>query len=172
MGVSQNAPETEIKKAFRGLALKFHPDKNKASNAHEKFLEINEAYQVLNDPEKRDKYDRLYRTHFIEKKPLSQDPQIQHEYENVNAWARQGRNMGQEHARTNYNYYADSILSTLVQISMIDALFGSFFHNPSYQAMEEEPDEESEEEESGTGHDFDTDDSGLEDLDSDFEFDF
>ncbi len=60
LGVSQTATPDEIKKAYRKLAMKFHPDKttgNKAAN--EKFNEINEANQVLSDPEKRKKYDQF-----------------------------------------------------------------------------------------------------------------
>ncbi len=60
LGVSRSAGEDEIRKAFRKLARQFHPDvaKNKAQ-AEEKFKEINEAYEVLGDPQKRKKYDEL-----------------------------------------------------------------------------------------------------------------
>lgn len=60
LGVNKNASADEIKKAFRKLALKYHPDKTKGDkSAEEKFKEINEANEVLSDPEKRKKYDRL-----------------------------------------------------------------------------------------------------------------
>lgn len=59
LGVSRTATQDEIKKAFRKLAMKFHPDVNKAPEAEAKFKEINEAQQVLSDPEKRKKYDEL-----------------------------------------------------------------------------------------------------------------
>ena len=58
LGVDKKAPADEIKKAFRKLAVKYHPDRNAGDTAaEEKFKEINEAYAVLSDPEKRQQYD-------------------------------------------------------------------------------------------------------------------
>ena len=60
LGVERTASEDEIKKAFRKLALKYHPDRNKSDpQAEEKFKEVNEAYAALSDPEKRQQYDRF-----------------------------------------------------------------------------------------------------------------
>jgi len=59
LGISKTATTDEIKKAFRSLAVKYHPDRNKGKDAENKFKEISEAYEVLSDPEKRKKYDNL-----------------------------------------------------------------------------------------------------------------
>ncbi|HIJ59122.1 MAG TPA: molecular chaperone DnaJ [Nitrospirae bacterium] len=60
LGVDRNASQDEIKKAFRQLALKYHPDRNQGNKeAEEKFKEINEAYTCLSDPDKRNHYDRF-----------------------------------------------------------------------------------------------------------------
>ena len=59
LGVSRNATQEEIKHAYRRLALKYHPDRNKSKEAEEKFKEINEAYAVLSDPQKRQQYDAM-----------------------------------------------------------------------------------------------------------------
>ena len=59
LGVSKNASKEEIKKAYRKLALQYHPDRNKTSKANDKFKEINEAYEVLSDPKKKSTYDQF-----------------------------------------------------------------------------------------------------------------
>ena len=55
LSVARNANEEEIKKAFRKLARQYHPDINQEKGAEERFKEINEAYEVLGDPDKRQK---------------------------------------------------------------------------------------------------------------------
>src|SRR5713226_6231097 len=65
LGVKKTATEDEIKKAYRNLAKKYHPDKNKGNKeAENKFKEVSEAYAVLSDKEKREQYDRLGREAF------------------------------------------------------------------------------------------------------------
>lgn len=64
LGVSRDTSPEEIKKAYRHLALKYHPDRDKSPGAEEKFKEINEAYEVLSDPQKRQVYDRFGQTGF------------------------------------------------------------------------------------------------------------
>lgn len=59
LGVSRDASTEEIRKAYRKLAKQYHPDINKSAGAEEKYKEINEAYEVLKDKEKREKYDTL-----------------------------------------------------------------------------------------------------------------
>ncbi len=59
LGVDRNASKDEIKKAYRKLAMQYHPDRNKDPDAEEKFKKISEAYAVLSDDEKRAQYDRF-----------------------------------------------------------------------------------------------------------------
>ena len=57
LGVKRDADEKEIKSAFRKLARKYHPDVNKTKEAEQKFKDINEAYEVLSNPQKLQRYD-------------------------------------------------------------------------------------------------------------------
>jgi DnaJ-class molecular chaperone len=64
LGVSKSATAAELKSAYRKLALEWHPDRNKSSEAEAKFKEINEAYQVLSDAKKKSTYDQFGHTAF------------------------------------------------------------------------------------------------------------
>jgi DnaJ-class molecular chaperone len=59
LGVSKSASEAEIKKAYRKLALEYHPDRNKSKEAEAKFKEVTKAYEVLSDPQKKQQYDQF-----------------------------------------------------------------------------------------------------------------
>jgi molecular chaperone DnaJ len=59
LGINRDASQDEVKRAFRRLAMEFHPDRNSEPGAEARFKEINEAYEVLSDPEKRGTYDRF-----------------------------------------------------------------------------------------------------------------
>ncbi len=59
LGLSRNASEADIKKAYRRLAMKYHPDRNPGKEAEQRFKEVKEAYEVLSDPKKRSAYDQF-----------------------------------------------------------------------------------------------------------------
>lgn len=67
--ISRGATEIEIKRAYRKLAMEFHPDKNKSSNAHEIFVEIVTAYEILINPVKKAEYDNFLKRKTEYKKP-------------------------------------------------------------------------------------------------------
>jgi DnaJ-class molecular chaperone len=59
LGVGRSASDAEIKKAYKKLSMKYHPDKNDSPNAQDKFIEVANAYEVLIDKEKREIYDKF-----------------------------------------------------------------------------------------------------------------
>jgi curved DNA-binding protein len=90
LGVDRNASKEEIRKAFRKLARQYHPDMNKGDKqAEEKFKDINEAHEVLSDPEKRQKYDQ-FGTHWQQYERAGGRP----EDFNWNAWQQPGAGGG------------------------------------------------------------------------------
>jgi len=93
LGISKDASQAEIKKQYRKLAVKYHPDKNSGNKqAEEKFKDLGEAYEVLSDPEKRKKYDTLGSNW----KQYSQSGNAGEP--DFSQWARQGG--GQQYSRT------------------------------------------------------------------------
>lgn len=101
LGVSQNATSDEIKKAYRKLARQYHPDINKAKDAEEKFKEINAAYEILSDEQKRAQYDQFGDSMFG------------------------GQNFS-DFARSNQNINLDDILSQIFGGSFNQKGFGGF----------------------------------------------
>lgn len=127
LSVSPTASKDEIKKAYRQLALKFHPDRNKRLDAQEKFIEINEAYLILFDDEARAKYDREYKFYYGQKakteqtsstdqEKTHQDKEYKHKYsskqeslfedEDLNQWTRNAREQAERFAKMAFDEFS------------------------------------------------------------------
>jgi DnaJ-class molecular chaperone len=74
LGISKTATADEIKKAYRKLALQYHPDRNKGKEAEGKFKEVTKAYEVLSDPQKKQTYDQFGAAAFEQGGPTGQGP--------------------------------------------------------------------------------------------------
>lgn len=104
LGVSPDATADEIKRAYRKLAVKYHPDKNKEPNAHEIFIKIQNAYDVLGDEKKRKVYDEQI---FGYREYQQKQNQQQRSYHNTNKQQqyRDFRRKYQEYQQKQKNYY-------------------------------------------------------------------
>ena len=109
LGVSSNATLQEIKKAYRSLALKYHPDVNKEPNAHEAFIKITEAYEVLSDFDKRNYYDKVY----------SEESKTFHntnEGDNINKWREESKKKAEAYSKMPIDDFKYKILDFTVEI--------------------------------------------------------
>lgn len=130
LGLTSNATREEIKKAYRKLALEFHPDVSKSPDAHERFIEINEAYLILYDIEARAKYDIEYDQYFAQQQAYSSDnenkestkqgkSQSEQTYsrkgntfsdENLNDWSQKARQQGENYAKMAFEEFSNLVL--------------------------------------------------------------
>jgi len=131
LGISSTASKDEIKKAYRQLALKFHPDRNRSPDAHEIFIEINEAYLILFDNEARVKYDREYKyshgqkakteqTSSTNKEKTYQEGEYKHTYsskrepqfedEDLNQWTRNAREQAESFAKMAFDEFSKLVV--------------------------------------------------------------
>src|SRR5688500_7934360 len=115
LGVPPKASKETIKKAFRRLALRYHPDKCSLSNAHTIFISINEAYLILSDDEARIRYDREYVIYYgynftdvnaeIKSKPDQFDNENRFKDETLNHWAKNAREQAEEYDKMSYSEF-------------------------------------------------------------------
>lgn len=103
LNVDRQASTTDIKKAFRTLALQWHPDKNRDPNAKDIFIQINEAYEILSDETKRQNYNLLYADYFLKKDSLANSSNRKYEYERYNEWKNEAINKAYERAKMSFN---------------------------------------------------------------------
>jgi DnaJ-class molecular chaperone len=91
LGLHHTATAEEIKTAYRKLAHIWHPDKSKSPNAHEKFIEIKEAYTVLSSPEQRRIYDNIYQVQFSAIQIKTPSPRYEYEKKEFEEWVKKER---------------------------------------------------------------------------------
>lgn len=107
LGIKPDCDIDDIKKAYRSLSLKYHPDKNSSSDAADKFIEITEAYEVLSDKARREKYDKKYRKeHSKSDRDFSLDVSFEEEY---TRWEKEGRAKANRDANMPYEKFAKQV---------------------------------------------------------------
>jgi len=105
----------EIKKAYRRLALRLHPDRSNEPNAAQNFMEITEAYEVLRDPMQKSEYDRLYLKYF---RPKTKEQFTEQAYEHTNykkqqEWETHGREKAKEYSTIPFEEFARMLLKEI-----------------------------------------------------------
>ena len=112
--VNKRASQQDIKAAYRKQALKFHPDVNKSANAHERFIEINEAYEILSDPEKKGVYDTFYDSYTSKQALESTEVSImQSKY---SSWQASAKSKAESYAKMSFKEFQYQVLDKLVQV--------------------------------------------------------
>jgi curved DNA-binding protein CbpA len=116
-----------IKKAYRNLALKWHPDINKGADAHEKFIEINEAYLILSDIEAKQKYDYEYDNYIkaTENDFESEESNRSQTYEystyldsNLNNWSKTARKQAEKYASMSFKEFSNLMKQVIKETSV------------------------------------------------------
>ena len=129
--LSFGADISDVKKAYRRLALKYHPDKNKASNAAQIFIELTEAYEVLRDPYKKHEYDKIYEGLFSAKtktEVVIRTEQRQEYESKQQEWTKFGKTKAQEYSSMPFDEFARRLLKEIsIGVNYIPNVIGILF---------------------------------------------
>lgn len=112
LSIKCNASEQEIKKSYRNMALKMHPDINKTANSHQRFIEIKEAYDMLIDVEKRRVYDSLLKKHLNSVIVITtQSAETELNYSKYSGWRSESVGAASDQIKTGFVEFSESIRS-------------------------------------------------------------
>jgi DnaJ-class molecular chaperone len=130
LGVDKDATQEQIKKAYRELALKYHPDRNRSPDATQKTQEINEAYAVLINEDSRKMYDRVGSENFFDFSfnPES-DPEYAKMYERYSRAKKRAENLRKQAENTEKMFEcSNNILETLTRMIVLGKIDQAFFN--------------------------------------------
>ena len=115
LNLNRNATTEEIREAYRKLAFKYHPDRNKESDTNERFLEISEAYEILKDSEKRKNYNKYFYNNDFSLK------------ENIEKQKRDAENKAKEYSHMSYEKFEFNIQEEMKVLFNYVPNFGCLF---------------------------------------------
>lgn len=133
LGVNRNADTDMIKKAYRKLALKFHPDICKLVEAHSRFIEIQEAYEILGDIYKRHYYNILYDSHYQPKEKTQSEKifeaKVQKDYQQ---WKYAANKTAMDLAKEKFETAKEKVFEGIGQVvggtvNVLSYIYGIFF---------------------------------------------
>jgi len=110
LGLTFGAELIEIKKAYRTLAIQFHPDKNSENGSVQRFYEITEAYEILKDKNTRQEYDILLQAHLSKSRATNPNNS---DVENQKTWSEFGQQKAKEYSEMSYEAFINRIKSEL-----------------------------------------------------------
>jgi curved DNA-binding protein CbpA len=102
--INRYATATDIKKSYRTLAMEWHPDRNNSKEAHEMFISINEAYEMLSDPYRRTEYDRMFFNSEV----------VTTEFSN---WQNQAKEKAHQYADMDFEKFRTKILDEIILVA-------------------------------------------------------
>lgn len=133
LGVNINSSRDQIKKAYRRLALQWHPDINHSADAHEKFIEINQAYLILTDDDARARYDIEYDLYFAEPEIVGQPTRNKQRHteppqseaadkkdssfhdQDLNSWSRSAKAQAERYARMSFSDFSKLVGEIVIE---------------------------------------------------------
>lgn len=126
LNINFQASKSEIKKAYRMMALQYHPDKNEDSNTHQLFIEINQAYEILINTEKRKQYDYFYAKHILKSTSSSTKANEDKWKDSLNDTSEKAKSKAEKAAK-NYNLFSKKVALYAGIYLLIEIVFSLLF---------------------------------------------
>lgn len=132
LGVSVHATDLEIKRAYRDLVKRYHPDRRSPESSHEQIVAINYAYDILSDPEKRAQYDRGFASIFIVPEPQEDPREVYKREYKRKRWEREKKEREEMLARRKAIYWVLQLLHYGVLVFGVILIFNDWLEDNTW----------------------------------------